>query len=673
MRLTWILAVVLAVGAVAQTPEAMLGAALHQERVTGNLQAAIDGYRKVLAVKGVSRMVAAQAQYHIGICYEKLGDQEARRAFEGVVKNYGDQRDFVSQARARLAAMGGANTGEPRTRLVWDGATDFWGRVSADGRYLSFVDWETGDLAVRDLKAGSSRRVTNYGGYEKAKGEAESTSISPDGKRVVFNWNSWDKAAGGYQLRIINLDGSGERVLRKVEPKTYFEAMGWSPDGKWIATCEQTGYPNEAEITARIVLQSPDTGERKVISTATNGYKSGISFSPDGKWLAYNEPPKRHAQTRHLYVVGLAERDQTALMVAENSALMGWTPRGDGLLIQRNEQLGGQIYLLPMANGKANGQSKVVHVPSVDGATPLGLMPSGELFYGTMNRRMEASLRTIGTANGLSTEAKFTVPVQGVGYANNQGNLRFSPDGKWLASTNSAQSIRIRSVGGSSERIITIPVKEVRRFDWMPDGGSLIASALGSDDKFGLYRIDPNSGLATLLCGIEQGMVLTPAPDGKTVFHFPMSGLESIDLATGARRTLLAKGFAGQGPQNLRLSRDGKSLLLTSFAYIGIYDIASGELKDIFKKTSDAGTSVWVADWSLDGRTIYAVARSNMNNDRDRELLIFPTTGGEPKRQKLPGVYRDFSTSPDGTHAAIVKTESHRQVWVLENFLPGSK
>src|SRR5207253_677765 len=95
----------------AQTPDAMLGAALHQERVTGNLQAAIDGYRKLLVGKGVSRSLAAQAQYHIGICYEKLGNQEARKAFENVVRNYSDQKDMVAQARVRLAAMGGATTG----------------------------------------------------------------------------------------------------------------------------------------------------------------------------------------------------------------------------------------------------------------------------------------------------------------------------------------------------------------------------------------------------------------------------------------------------------------------------------------------------------------------------------------------------------------------------------
>jgi hypothetical protein len=132
----------------AQTPEALLGAALHQERVTGNMQAAIDGYRKVLAAKGASRSVAAQAQYHIGICYEKLGNQEARKAFESVVSNYADQKDLVAQARSRLTAMGGGGqTGQMATRLVWTGEkVDFNGTVSPDGSYVSFVDWYTGDL-----------------------------------------------------------------------------------------------------------------------------------------------------------------------------------------------------------------------------------------------------------------------------------------------------------------------------------------------------------------------------------------------------------------------------------------------------------------------------------------------------------------------------------------------
>ena len=44
-------------------------------------------------------------------------------------------------------------------RQVWAGpdVVDVWGSVSPDGRYLSFVDWGTGDLALRDLRTKQSR------------------------------------------------------------------------------------------------------------------------------------------------------------------------------------------------------------------------------------------------------------------------------------------------------------------------------------------------------------------------------------------------------------------------------------------------------------------------------------------------------------------------------------
>jgi len=43
---------------------------------------------------------------------------------------------------------------------------DNCGSISLEGKYLSFVDWETGDLAIRDLTTGTSHRLTNDATYE---------------------------------------------------------------------------------------------------------------------------------------------------------------------------------------------------------------------------------------------------------------------------------------------------------------------------------------------------------------------------------------------------------------------------------------------------------------------------------------------------------------------------
>src|SRR5258708_25341392 len=102
-----------------KTPEAMLGAALHQEEVQGDLKGAIAAYQKVVAAPGVSRKTAAQALVRMGQCYEKLGDAESRKAYERVLREYADQTEQVALARARLGGDVAARNVGPAIRRVW--------------------------------------------------------------------------------------------------------------------------------------------------------------------------------------------------------------------------------------------------------------------------------------------------------------------------------------------------------------------------------------------------------------------------------------------------------------------------------------------------------------------------------------------------------------------------
>ena len=66
--------------AVAQpkNPDAALGAARHLEEAEGNYPAAIEAYKKFLALYGKDRARAAKALVRMGQCSEKLGDAESR-------------------------------------------------------------------------------------------------------------------------------------------------------------------------------------------------------------------------------------------------------------------------------------------------------------------------------------------------------------------------------------------------------------------------------------------------------------------------------------------------------------------------------------------------------------------------------------------------------------------
>src|SRR6266542_1588548 len=86
-----------------------LQAAINKEVVEGDLKGAIEQYRKV--AQGSNRTVAAKALVRMGQCYEKLGDAEARKAYERVVRDFADQKDMAAQAQIRLVSLRGEHRG----------------------------------------------------------------------------------------------------------------------------------------------------------------------------------------------------------------------------------------------------------------------------------------------------------------------------------------------------------------------------------------------------------------------------------------------------------------------------------------------------------------------------------------------------------------------------------
>ena len=138
--------------------DAQLQAAIEfKETVEGDLKSAIEMYRKVSSSS--NRPAAAKALVRMGQCYEKLGDAEARKTYERVVREFGDQKEAVEQARGRVAALEGGHR-EPATvtmRRVSDGREpDNEGRPSPDGQWLSYTSPE-GDLGIYNLLTGEKR------------------------------------------------------------------------------------------------------------------------------------------------------------------------------------------------------------------------------------------------------------------------------------------------------------------------------------------------------------------------------------------------------------------------------------------------------------------------------------------------------------------------------------
>ncbi len=112
-------------------------------------------------------------------------------------------------------------------------------------------------------------------------GEAASPTFSPDGQQIAFIWNGPKQDNFDVYVRMV---GSQAAVRLTNSPDIDY-SPAWSPDGASIAFCRGTFQKGGA-----IWLISPLGGqERKLVDLrgAASPDDRSISWSPDGRWLAY--------------------------------------------------------------------------------------------------------------------------------------------------------------------------------------------------------------------------------------------------------------------------------------------------------------------------------------------------------------------------------------------------
>ena len=297
-----------------------------KETIDGDLKSAIDLYRRAIEEAGSNRAIAAQALVRMGQCYEKLGDTEARKAYERVVREFGDQMASAEAARARLAILGGAGK-EPRARRILADASGVSGTLFPGGKYISRTDPKTGDVLHFEIATGETKRITNRGTWTESGEPADADeAFSRDGKQIAYSWQAKD---GSYQLRVRNLDGSGVRTVFSDKEYVLIEPLDWAPDGQAILAFRTRD-------TTELALFPTTGGEVRVLKgliSAWPAWPHRAAFSADGRYVALSCPSGDAAPRGELFLMTADGRNQT--VVAGHPAedeLLGWTPDGRSLL-----------------------------------------------------------------------------------------------------------------------------------------------------------------------------------------------------------------------------------------------------------------------------------------------------------------------------------------------------
>jgi Tol biopolymer transport system component/tRNA A-37 threonylcarbamoyl transferase component Bud32 len=570
-----------------------------------------------------------------------------------------------------------------QARQAWTGReVDASGSVSPEGRYLTFTNWDTGDLAIHDFVTGSNRNLTHTGGWGTSGDYASESRISADGKQVAV---AWFIEGGAFELRVLpsaSTNGSvPARTLLHTSLDDYSSPAGWTPDGGHI-----------------VVLRSLPAGQHEIglAAVADGSYRTikklewrrpgrhGVALSPDGRFIAYDAPAGERGTLRDIYVVSIdGSVWATAVQSAANDAFPLWSPDGTRLLFLSDRTGTMSVWSVPVNDGRPAGPPVLLKA-DVGRVEPVGMTGTGALYYLVAGAgRQNVQVVDLANLRGAAEPSLLTDR-----FVNANIGPDWSHDGTRVAyySLRPAPTLVVRTPATGEERDFALPINLAVPFymgpKWFPGDDSVLIMCRDGGVVF--QRFDLSSGKAVVMQRPAESNLSSYAlaPDGSAIFyvhqHVGTSGLDNGQLVrfdiAARRERILQKG---RWFISVAISPDGTQLAYVesirlknnpdSRTVIGVMPSAGGAGRAIFADPGWFGGSRYNSlGWAADSSAVLFVRE-------DGALWSVPAGGGAAQRVGIsmkPRI-KTPAVSPDGRRLVFgsVDTDTN-EVWALENFLP---
>ncbi|NQZ24125.1 MAG: PD40 domain-containing protein [Colwellia sp.] len=298
-------------------------------------------------------------------------------------------------------------------------------------------------------------------------------------------------------------------------------------------------------------------------------------------------------------------------------------------------------------------------------------------------------------------------------------NLRFSPDGKYVAYAShspdgSGKKIHLQSVTDKSIVIIDSQSKTSKdAYDlspvFSPDGNKVAYKHFSQDSacSINIFSIRDAKIQTLAECPLSKTHALDWSPDGQylvaTMFNYikKIESLLLVNLLTGKNKTLLAPSQSATGYLWPRFSPDGNSIAVVYFQpnnhlwTIGLVDIKSGAFSEVFLSGEEVSQVVWnetgdalyylivrskdsgIWQVKLDTKKTSFLAAINSSSldydkkdhkfayvEREAQLNIWRSSSNDAGELKSTSLFKNLqqtnypSLSPDNKHLAFIATES---------------
>jgi len=588
----------------AQNAQQLFQKGLIQEEGEGNLTEAIGIYNSIVNDVDVNRELRAKALLHVGICYEKLGNQKARKSYQKLISEYSDQEAIAAVGLEKLSglkkpAVIGKKEGLTASQM-WSEAQDTHG-VSPDGRYLNYIDWENISINIKDLYNGTTRVLSKVGTWVKPNQFPDKSIWSPDGKKLAYYWF----VGNDTELHIVNVDGTSDKIIAKGKNQTTPWPVSWTPDGKYILAITAENVANK--INYKMVQVSVVNGSIKVLKDFKNLSCGGsLDVSPDNKYIVYDIQQNENSQQNDIHILSIdGSMDKKIVGDIGNDSSPFWAPNGKEMLFVSDRYGTNDLWKLKIENGNTIGDAKIIKSDLGSRNRILGFTKEKAIFYSTNNSRIDVYITNL--KNGKYANSPFKISELST---KRNINPIWSHNGQFVAYTR--HNPHRDEILGNKQQITIFDTKNNTRknMDMEMYGNTVMYNPqwTSNDDKLliqgmiennyqgGLFLFDINTGKKTAI-KVSESMNVHKIND---LYRF--------------------YAFSNDDKSIFYFSEDKKSILKYTIKSKLETTIVSGSKTIHFFKLSNDNTKIAFGYWFEDDKNLYTVSTSG---DEKQQLMEF--------------------------------------------------
>jgi eukaryotic-like serine/threonine-protein kinase len=536
------------------------------------------------------------------------------------------------------------------TPFTTDGGGKFSPRLSPDGEKVAYAwagaDDDNWDIYVKALGPGTKPlRITEDPARDW------SPTWSPDNRQIAFVRVSADDAAAIYTIP--SLGGQERKLVDVIGPASValylLSGLSWAPDGEWLAFVEKPSV----DAPARIVRLSLTTLEKRPLTSPPPESLGDLEpqISPDGRLLAFVRSGARSFGNQDVWVQpvnGGEARRLTSGQYQVGTAL-SWTPDGAEIVFSDGRpDFGGRMARVPLLGG---APQPVVGVG--DNAVHASIRGNRMVYVQSTSSVFDTwRLQRPGASRPPEAPEKFLVFST---------NAAYSPDGRKVAfesARGGTENIWLSNADGSHPIQLTTSTSFSGTPRWSPDGRRLVFDSLAAGN-WDLYVVGADGGTPRRLTQepSEDGTG-SWSRDGRSIyFHSDRTGRSEVwkipsDGGTAVQVTREGGFYAVE-------SEDGRDLYYTKSSTSGIWrvPVSGGGEKEVV-----TGPVGW-QDWALARRGLYYTTA------RDRMLL---------RRQEFTIQYLDLGSGhvtqlfrKEGVVGHLSLAVSPDEKWILFGEVPG--